>query len=411
MALLRPFQALRPIPEKAAQVAAVPYDVVNREESVELAKGNPWSFLHISRSEICLPAETDPYSERVYSKARENFNELIKSCPMLTENEPRLYIYRLKMGSRQQTGIFATFSIDEYDRNLIKKHERTRKDKEDDRTRHLLALDAQTGPVFLAYRGMAEINEAVDQIVAGKPLYDFTAPDGVTHTLWSTDKVEKITDLFKKVPALYIADGHHRAASASRARAEKASKNPNHLGSEAYNYVLAVAFPAEQLKILPYNRVIKDLNGLSAAGLLDKLEEKFVIQPNQTNAEASPNRGEFSMYLGGKWYGLKPKSAPSPSPSVIASLDVSILQDNVLAPILGIHDPRTDKRIDFVGGIRGTAELIKLVDSGQFAVAFSMHPTSLDDLIGVSDAGEIMPPKSTWFEPKLRDGLLSHLLS
>lgn len=404
MAQLRPFQALRPTTEKAPHVAAVPYDVVNREEAALLAKDMPLSFLHVSRAEIDLPVEVDPYSDSVYAKARENFSNLIQNGTLQTEEQPTLYIYRLKKGSHQQTGIFATYSIDEYDNDVIKKHERTRKDKEDDRTRHLLTIEAQTGPVFLAYRGLPEINHLIHQVVTENPLYDFTATDGVCHTLWAIKDPTPLVKLYQKVPQLYIADGHHRAASASRARAQLAAQNTKHTGHENYNYFLAVAFPAEELRILPYHRVIKDLNGLSQQEFLAQLTEKFSVT---TPANPHPQKGEFSMYLDGKWYNLKPLLLYSPN-SIIESLDVSILQNTLLNPLLGIQDPRTNKRIDFVGGVRGTNELERLVDSGQAAVAFSMHPTSLEDLMKVSDAGEIMPPKSTWFEPKLRDGLLSH---
>lgn len=405
MAQIRPFQALRPIPEKAPEVAAVPYDVVNREEAALLAKDIPLSFLHVSRAEIDLPVEVDPYSDFVYAKARENFQYLIQSGALRREEQPTLYVYRLKKGSHQQTGIFATYSVDEYDNDLIKKHERTRKDKEDDRTRHLLTIEAQTGPVFLAYRGLPEINLLINQTVSKSPLYDFTATDGVCHTLWTIQDPAQLIKLFQKVPHLYIADGHHRAASASRARAQLAAQNPKHTGKENYNYFLAVAFPAEELHILPYHRVIKDLNGLSQHEFLTQLSEKFFVT---SSTITHPEKGEFSMYLEGKWYNLKPHAHAPLSKSIIDSLDVSVLQNTVLNPLLGIQDPRTNKRIDFVGGIRGTSELQRLVDSGQAAVAFSMHPTSLEDLMKVSDAGEIMPPKSTWFEPKLRDGILSH---
>lgn len=405
MSQLRPFQALRPIQEKAAEIAAVPYDVVNRDEAAALAQEIPLNFLHVSRAEIDLPVGVDPYSDQVYEKAKKNFRNLIESEVLQTDSAPRIYIYRLKKGSQQQTGIFATYSIDEYDSEKIKKHERTRKDKEDDRTRHLLTLEAQTGPVFLAYRGLPEINHLVSQIASQKPLYDFTAVDGVTHTLWSATETDPLVQAFKKVSLLYIADGHHRAASASRARAELRAKNPHHSGNEAYNYVLAVAFPAEELRILPYHRTLKDLYGQSDQTVLNRLSETFVVTPH---ADPTPIKGEFSMYLSQQWYRLQPRFSVNASTSVTEALDVSVLQNQVLDPIFGIKDPRTDKRIDFVGGIRGTDELKRLVDSGQAAVAFSMHPTSLDDLMKVADQGEIMPPKSTWFEPKLRDGLLSH---
>lgn len=408
MATVRPFRALRPAPEKVAEVAAVPYDVVNAEEAAELAQGNPLSFLRVSRSEIDLDSSVDPYSAQIYSKAKENFDRLIRQAPLLTEATPSLYVYRLEVEGRAQTGIVGAYSIDEYDQNLIKKHERTRQDKEDDRTRHLTALGAQTGPVFLTYRGKAGIRALVDETVRGKPLYEFTAVDGVKHTVWTVSEPAKLVREFASVPALYIADGHHRAASAARVRKEMAAKNAAHTGNEEYNFVLAVAFASEELRILPYNRVLKDLNGLDEAGLLGKLREKFEVKEG---VGQSPARGEFSMYLAKKWYGLKPrKDALAGSQGVIESLDVSVLQRLALDPLFSIKDPRTDKRIDFVGGIRGTKELVRLVDSGKAAVAFSLHATTLDDLMAVSDAGEIMPPKSTWFEPKLRDGLLSHWL-
>jgi len=408
MSQLRPFQALHPIQEKAAEVAAVPYDVVNRDEAAALAKGIPLNFLHVSRAEIDLPLGVDPYSDQVYEKAKTNFKTLIDSGVLQTDSAPKIYVYRLKKDSQQQTGIFATYSIDEYDSDKIKKHERTRKDKEDDRTRHLLSLEAQTGPVFLAYRGLPQINQLVSQITSQEPLYDFTAIDGVTHTLWSATETNPWVEAFKKVPLLYIADGHHRAASASRARAELKAKNPNHSGHESYNYVLAVAFPAEELRILPYHRILKDLHGQDDQTILHKLSENFVVTPHM---DTNPLKGEFSMYLSRQWYRLRPSFSVHTQTSVTEALDVSVLQNKILDPIFGIQDPRTDKRIDFVGGIRGTDELKRLVDSGQAAVAFSMHPTSLDDLMTVADQGEIMPPKSTWFEPKLRDGLLSHWIS
>lgn len=407
MSIIRPFRALRSKPEHVAQVASVPYDVVNQAEAAALAQGNPYSFLHVSRPEIDLPAGTDPYAKTVYEKAGENFQALTKKLPLVREAEPSLYIYRLKMGDREQTGIAAAYSIDEYDQGTIKKHEKTRQDKEDDRTRHVLTLGAQTGPVFLTYQGLAELNAQVDREAQAAPLFHFTAPDGIVHTLWRAQNSAAIVELFRKVPMLYIADGHHRAASASRARAEMKKENPKHTGNEDYNYFLAVAFPAEQLKILPYYRVIKDLNGLSHEAILSTLEKTFTITKD---AHPEPKRGEFAMYLGGKWYGLSPLCKPASGVSPSAKLDVSILQNQVLDPLFGIKDPRTDKRIDFVGGIRGTRELVELVDSGRAQVAFSLHPTTVGDLMEISDAGEIMPPKSTWFEPKLRDGLLSHII-
>jgi len=405
MALIRPFRALRPPVERAAEVASVPYDVVNSAEAAALAEGNPASFLHVSRPEIDLPEGTDLHSEEVYAKAVENFERLVVEVPLEMTSEYSVYIYKLRMGNHTQTGVVACCSIDEYDADLIKKHERTRPDKEDDRTRHLLALSAQTGLVFLTYRGLEEIDKLVNEVMRRTPLYDFEAPDGIQHTLWRVGDPAPFTAAFAHVPALYIADGHHRAASSSRARAECKARNPQHTGDEDYNFMLAVMFPSEQLRILPYNRVVKDLNGRTPEEFLAAVGERFEVTEN---ASPDPGRGEFAMYLGGQWYGLRPPAGSVDREDPIASLDVSVLQDRLLAPILGIEDPRTDKRIDFVGGIRGTKELVQLVDSGAFAVAFSMHPTTLDDLMRIADAGEIMPPKSTWFEPKLRDGLVCH---
>jgi uncharacterized protein (DUF1015 family) len=405
MARIRPFRALRPPVERAAEVAAVPYDVVSSAEAAELARGNPWSFLHVSRPEIDLPDGTDLYSDEVYAKARENFDRLIAECPLEMDEEPSLYLYRLRMGDHLQTGLVACCSIDEYDDDLIKKHERTRRDKEDDRTRHLVTLGAQTGLVFLTYRERGRIDAAVAEVTAGAPLYDFTAPDGIVHTLWRVPDPARFVELFAEVPAMYVADGHHRSASASRARAQLRDANPEHTGEEDYNFVLAVVFPGDQLQILPYNRTVKDLDGRTPEAFLAEVGERFEVTEG---AKPSPERGAFSMYLGGTWYGLRPPEGSVDRDDPIASLDVSVLQDRLLAPLLGVEDPRTDKRIDFVGGIRGTEELERLVDSGRAAVAFSLHATTVDDLMRIADAGEIMPPKSTWFEPKLRDGLVCH---
>ena len=405
MALVHPFRALRPPVERAADVAAVPYDVVSTAEAAALALGNPLSFLHVSRPEIDLPEGTDLYSEEVYAKAAENFEHLIAECPLETEAEPSLYVYRIRMGDHEQTGLVACCSIDEYDDDLIKKHERTRPDKEDDRTRHLLALSAQTGIVFLTYRGRDEIDRAIAEAVKDDPLYDFTAPDGVAHTMWRAHEPDHFVEFFKQVPALYVADGHHRIASASRARAECRAKNPDHLGNEEYNFVLAAVFAAGQLRILPYNRVVKDLAGHTPESLLAAIGERFEVAEQGSPV---PARGEFAMYLGGAWYTLRPQAGSVDADDPILSLDVSVLQDRLLAPILGVGDPRTDKRVEFVGGIRGTEALERLVDSGAAAVAFSLHPTTLDDLMRIADSEEIMPPKSTWFEPKLRDGLVCH---
>jgi len=405
MALIAPFRALRPAPAAAARVAAVPYDVVNVQEARALAESNPLSFLHVSRAEIDLPAQTDPYSDGVYQKAVENFETLKRQAPLVVEGSPSLYVYRLKMGNHVQTGVAGTFSIDEYDRGVIKKHEHTRRDKEDDRTRHMIELRAQTGPVFLTYRTSAAVDQAVDETTSRQPLFDFTASDGVQHTIWRAEQGEAadLVSAFGAIPALYIADGHHRAASAARARHRlhatgESGGNPD--------TVLAVAFPDTQMQVLPYNRVVKDLGSHSPSSLLAKIREQFEIK----EGPATPARkGQVAMFLDGAWHTIDLGEAPRELQAA-DRLDVSRLQEQVLAPFLGIGDVRTDKRIDFVGGARGTAALERMVKSGSYAVAFSMYPVSVEDLMQVCDAGGIMPPKSTWFEPKLRDGLLSHLI-
>jgi uncharacterized protein (DUF1015 family) len=406
VAVIRPFRALRPTPERAQDVASVPYDVVNTEEARALAQGNPFSFLHVSRPEIDLAPGTDPYSDAVYRKAVENFEKLIATSPLVKEAEPTLYLYRLVMGAHQQIGVVACCSIDEYDNNTIRKHERTRRDKEDDRTRHMVMLRAQTGPVFLTYRTQPDIDDQVSAAITAVPLFDITAEDGIRHTIWRLADTEQLVNSFASVPLLYIADGHHRAASASRARAELREQSFTHTGKEDYNYFLTVIFPDSQVQILAYNRVVRDLNGLSKQEFLDALKRQFSITEN---APASPQqRGEWSMYLDGKWYGLQLAPDATLPVGTVGMLDVSVLQDRLLDPVLGIKDVRTDKRIDFVGGLRGTQELERLVNEGKAAVAFSLYPTTVADLLRVSDANEIMPPKSTWFEPKLRDGLLIH---
>jgi uncharacterized protein (DUF1015 family) len=410
VAAIYPFRALRPPYNKVQQVAAVPYDVVNSEEARALAEGNPFSFLHVSRPEIDMPAGQDLYADETYAKAAENFHKLIRDCPLEIEAEPSLYLYRLRMGEHEQTGVAACVSVDEYDEDLIRKHEKTRPDKENDRTRHVLELRAQTGPVFLTYRADRRIDALVEAETKGEPLYDFTAEDGVQHTVWRAPAPEQLVRCFREAPLLYIADGHHRAASASRARATLREQNPEHTGDEEYNRFLAVIFPDDQMQILPYNRVVKDLNGRTPEDFLSVLRERFDVT-DDANPRGPGKRGHFHMYLGGRWYGLTPSgSSSTASDDPVASLDVSVLQDNVLDPLLGIKDVRTDKRIDFVGGIRGTEELVRLVDEGRAAVAFALYPTSIEDLIAVSDAGSIMPPKSTWFEPKLRDGILIHTI-
>jgi len=415
MAVIRPFKALRPKKENAHLVASVPYDVINKEEAKELADGNPLSYLHITRSEIDLPDNVDVYSKEVYLKAKENLENLIKDSKLILDETPHFYLYRLIMNGRAQTGIAATFSVDDYDNDVILKHEKTRKVKEDDRTNHIITTNAQTGVVFLTYRGVKTVNDLVNKTINSvSPEYDFIAPDEIQHTVWilPNEYNELIISEFTKIDKIYIADGHHRAKSASRAREEKMKSNPNHTGDEEYNYFIAVIFPADQLQILPYNRVVFDLNGLSKEEFLNAVSEKFEVI--SSNEKEPSKQKEFCMYLDHQWYHLKARDSVLASLSLEKSvgekLDVSILQNFLLNPVLGIDDPRTNNRIDFIGGIRGTKELEKLVDSGKAAVAFSLYPVSLDDLMNISDAGEIMPPKSTWFEPKLRDGLLTHLI-
>ncbi|MGB8510179.1 MAG: DUF1015 family protein [Pyrinomonadaceae bacterium] len=411
MSVIYPFRALRPPAEKVEQVASVPYDVVSTDEARALAAGNPLSYLHVTRPEIDTPEGTGIYADETYAKAAENLQKLIETCPLERDDEPCVYLYRLVMGEHTQTGVAACFSVDEYDNNLIRKHEKTRPDKENDRTRHVVELRAQTGVVFLTYRADRRIDALVAGETAGPPFYDFTAGDGVRHTVWRITAPEKIARCFDEVPLLYIADGHHRAASASRARATFRERNPNHTGEEEYNRFIAVAFPSDQMQILPYNRIVKDLNGMSEPEFLDRVGERFKLTEG-ANPRGPGHSGHWHMYLAGKWYGLtrNEEGAALDTNDPVAALDVSVLQDNLLDPVLGIKDVRTDKRIDFVGGIRGTEELARLVDSGAAAVAFALHPTSIEDLLRVSDAGEVMPPKSTWFEPKLRDGILTHTI-
>jgi uncharacterized protein (DUF1015 family) len=405
MAVLSPFRALRPTPSTAARVAAVPYDVVSTEEAQSLAAGNPLSFLHVSRAEIDLPRETSPYDDAVYARAVSNFGRLQAEAPLVMEDAPSLYIYRLQMGSHIQTGVAGCFSLDEYDRDVIKKHERTRRDKEDDRTRHMLALRAQTGPAFLTYRASDAVDAVVARATSTTPMFDFTAADAIQHTLWQVAPHDgaELTGAFSAVPALYIADGHHRAASASRARQQ--------LGGRAgaagdWDTFLAVAFPDNQVRILPYNRVVKDLGGLTPELLLAKLRERFTLK----EGPATPRRrGDVAMFLDGRWHTIT-LDAAGEGLSAAERLDVNRLQDWMLTPLLGVGDVRSDTRIDFVSGARGTAELEKLVGSGKAAVAFSTYPVSVEELMAISDEGRVMPPKSTWFEPKLRDGLLSHVI-
>jgi uncharacterized protein (DUF1015 family) len=412
MALIRPFRGLRPDPKYTEQVIAPPYDVVSAEEARSRAAGKPYSFLHVSRPEIDLPPDTDPYSPPVYAKGKENFENQINRGILVRDPEPYYYLYRLVMGSHTQMGWVAVASVAAYRSGRIKKHEFTRPDKEDDRVRQIDALNAQTGPVFLTYRHSEGIDRAAAAVTAGPPDVDVTADDGVRHSLWvvrGADAIARISREFETLDGLYIADGHHRSAAASRVADLRRESNPAHSGEEPYNYFLSVIFPDNQMQILPYNRVIRDLNGLSATEFLRKLEDCFDMKVQDRPYQPSQG-GEFGLYLSGKWYRLilYPEWIPADDP--VGRLDVSLLTDRVIAPILGIADTRRDKRIDFVGGIRGLEALERRVDSGEMAVAFSMFATTLSDLMAVADAGEVMPPKSTWFEPKLADGMVSHVL-
>ena len=410
MHLIKPFRGLRPLTDRAADVAAPPYDVLNTEEARVRAAGKPWSFLHISKPEIDLPAGTDPYSPEVYTRGAENLNGMIAAGVLKRDAQPCYYAYRLIMGKHTQTGLVAAASVAAYDAGRIMRHEFTRPDKEDDRVRQIEALNAQTGPVLLAHPTCAEVDGILATASATTPAADVTADTGVRHTLWVIDDtvtVERISACFESLPALYIADGHHRSAAASRVAAARRTKE-NATAEAGADYFLAVSFPAEQMQILCYNRVVRDLGGMQREDFLRRVVEGFSLEP-ASNAIQPATHGELGMYLPGQWYRLRIKPECIPADSV-GRLDVSLLSDQLLAPILGIADLRTDKRIDFVGGSRGTRELTMRVDSGEMAAAFSMHATSMDDLMAVTNARQIMPPKSTWFEPKLSDGLVSHIL-
>jgi len=383
----------------------VPYDVVDREEAAALAEGNPYSLLHVDRAEIDLPPETDPYSDAVYAKALENFLRLQKEGALIRETSRVVYLYQQIMGNHAQTGIAALCHIDDYENNLIKKHEKTRKDKEDDRTRLIATLSADTGPVFLTYRDEAAIDRFVNEAKRDAPLYDFTAPDGIRHTVWRLEHSGEVVDDFCRVPCAYVADGHHRTASAVRVGKERRAANARHTGNEEYNWFLAVLFPASQLRILPYNRCVRDLNGRTEEEFLAGLKAGGFLVEKAGDA-MPPGPGEVRMCLGGNW--RRVAWTPDAGADPIARLDVTVLQERVLGPLLGIDDPRTSKRIEFIGGIRGTGELERRVKEGRAAVAFSMYPTTVEQLMEIADAGAIMPPKSTWFEPKLRSGLFIH---
>lgn len=406
MPLIRPFAGLRPAPQHAANVIAPPYDVLNSEEAHVLAAGKPWSFLHISKAEIDLPEGTDPYAPAVYAKAAENLERMLKQGILLRDNAAHYYVYRLTMGTHVQTGLVAAASVADYDTNRIRKHEYTRPAKEDDRVRQIKALNAQTGPVLLAYRSQPGLDALLQKIAQGKPLYDLKAHDGIGHALWIVDNPADVAAFsrgFDAMDAIYIADGHHRSAAASRV-ARELNKPADHMS----RYFLSVIFPHNQMKILDYNRVITDLNGLSRQQFLDRVGRDFKVA--QEPQAVSPARaGEFGLYMDKQWYRLTIDSKLIPADPV-KKLDVSLLADHLIEPVLGIKDPRTDARIDFVGGMRGLKELEKRVDSGEMAMAFSMFPTTLSDLMAVADSNQVMPPKSTWFEPKLADGMVSHML-
>lgn len=407
MSLLAPLPALRPRPETAAAVAAVPYDVVSTAEARALAEGNPRSFLHVTRPEIDLASGADPHTDEVYALGRRNLDHLIAQGVLLHDPVPALYPYRLEADGHRQTGIMACVSVDEYDAGRIAIHEKTRPDKEDDRTRHLVAMGCHPEPVFLTYRAEAEIDRLVaEETELREPLYDFTAPDGVRHTLWRVAAPAHLVEAFAAVPALYVADGHHRSAAASRARAELAAAR----GPGPWDVFLATVFPHDQVRILPYNRLVQDTGRLSPDDLLARLGEAMeAVEPWPQGAPPEPaEKGTFAMYLAGRWHRLVAPRARVEDPDPVESLDAAILQATVLAPLLGIDDPRTSERIDFVGGVRGSGELARRVDAGEAAVAFALHPLSVDELMAVADAGRVLPPKSTWFEPKLRSGLIVH---
>ncbi len=413
MAVFRPFKAVRPVPEFASQVAALPYDVMNSKEAAEMVTGKPYSFLHVDKAEIDLPDGTDLYSEQVYLKARENLDKLVSENICAQDESAKFYIYRQIMNGRSQTGLVGCVSIDDYINNIIKKHELTRADKEADRINHVDYCDANTGPIFLTYRPQAEVAAILaDWCASHRPEYDFVTDDGIANTVWvidSNDINEKIAELFAKVDYLYIADGHHRAASAVKVGLKRREQFPDYDGNEEFNYFLAVLFDCDELEIMDYNRVIKDLNGNTEAEFISKISEKFAVEPIGENAYKPEVAHTFGMLLGGKWYKLTAKDGTFNAADPVEALDVSILQNNLISPILGINDPRTDKRIDFVGGIRGLGELERRTNE-DMCLAFSMYPTTLEELMDIADAGQIMPPKSTWFEPKLLSGLFIHKL-
>lgn len=413
MVQIKPFRGLRPIPEKISEVAAPPYDVLDSDEAREKAKDNPISFLHVNKPEIDLDPSIDLYDPRVYQKGAENLLRLIEDKILFQDEKPCFYIYKQKMGDHEQVGLVAVASVEDYVQNRIKKHEHTRPDKELDRATHIDHLNAQVGPVFLTYRARNEINKMIKMAMDKEPTYEFAGDYEVVHTLYTVEDevlIKKIQTAFRQIEALYVADGHHRSAAAVRVRDKRKNDNPNHTGNESYNFFLSVIFPDSQMKILDYNRVVVDLNGNSPEEFLKKVKEKFDVTLNATGAYKPKGHHSFGMYLLDQWYILTAREGSFNSSDPIKSLDVSILQENLLNPILRIENPRTDKRINFIGGIRGLQELEKLVNSGKYAVAFALYPTGTGQLLAVADANEVMPPKSTWFEPKLRSGVVIHKL-
>lgn len=408
MAVIKPFECIRPDVKVADKVAALPYDVYNREEACEVVKNNPLSFLRIDRAETQFDSSVDTYDEKVYKKAKQMLDEAVSDGTFIEDSDKAYYVYELTMDGRSQTGIVACASIDDYQNNIIKKHENTRADKELDRINHVDTCSAQTGPIFLAYRADEVINKEVAKAKEKDCLYSFVADDGVKHQVWKIsekESVETIKNAFDKINAIYIADGHHRAASAVKVGLKRREANPGYTGNEEFNFFLSVLFPDEELMIMPYNRVVKDLNGFSKEEFLDKIAENFELE--KADSEVAPKeKGTYGMYIDKEWYLLKAKDKIK-SDDPVNGLDVAVLQNNLLEPVLGIHDPKTDKRIDFVGGIRGLKELEKRCNSDCRA-AFSMYATSISELFAVADASKLMPPKSTWFEPKLRSGLFIH---
>lgn len=401
MAVIKPFKAWRPHPEFAEEVACVPYDVINTSEAKQLAKGKPNSFLNIIRPEIDLPAKTSVYDTKVYEKGRDNLHSLLQSDAFIQEDNDALYIYRLIMNGRSQTGIFGCVSVDDYNNDVILKHELTRPDKEDDRTKHILTQQAHAEPVMLTFRDTGSVTNFMNNHMdRNDPVYDLTTEDGIQHTIWKVEASDTLVSEFQKIARLYVADGHHRCASAARAAKEQASQNPEHEGTEEYNFFPAVLFPMDQMEILAYNRIVFSIPD----NFLKQLEEKFTVQKKAKPVPAK--KGMVSFYVNDNWYGITLKPSEKTDPA--SNLDISLLQNQVLTPILNVKDQRTDPNIDFVGGIRGTDELENLVDNGEASLGISLYPTSIEELMDVSDAGQLMPPKSTWFEPKLRSGLLVH---